>query len=128
MRSRKSSRSIISALLVLIVALAVPASAGAGRPVQLSVSQGKHWIEQIYQAVAEREPLEYEYRFRVAPCKKIARLKVACEIRSTQKPPGEACEALRGMTVGARYNRHRHGYEPYVAAEVTAYDECHLTS
>jgi hypothetical protein len=69
-RSRKSSRSIISALFVLILALAAPASAGAGRPVQLSVGQGKKWITQLYQGVAEQHPLEDEYRFRVGPCAK----------------------------------------------------------
>jgi hypothetical protein len=92
------------------------------------VSQGKHWIEQLYRGVAERHPLEDEYRFRVGPCQKVSRLKVACEARSTRKPPGEACESLEGVTVGARYSRRRHGYEPYVAAHVTEYDECRLTS
>jgi hypothetical protein len=113
--------------VALILALTLPASVEARRPIQLPVSQGKRWIEQLYRGVAETKPLEYNYRFRVGPCEKIARLKVACEVRSTRHPPGESCESLEGVTVGARYSRRRHGYEPYVADRRTIYDECRLT-
>jgi hypothetical protein len=114
--------------VALILALTLPATAEARRPVQLPVSQGKRWIEQLYQGVAEAQPLGYDYRFRVGPCGKVSRWKVACEVRSTRKPPGEACESLVGVTVGARYSRRRHGYEPYVADKRTLYDECRLTT
>jgi hypothetical protein len=70
-------------------------------------------------------PLEYEFKWRVGPCTRLGRLKVACESRDTRKPPGEHCEADDIWIVGARRvaaNR----YRIFIASHHTVYDECAL--
>jgi hypothetical protein len=131
-------RRVSVAATVAVATMAFPVSADAGHRFKLPVSQAKKEIERLDKAVAELMPIADEYKWRVGPCERLGRLKVACKSRVSWKPPKERCKSVEVIAVGARHvdeviavgaARHVHSdYRLFIAERRTISRECQATS